>query len=54
MNLNTQLNFGGNCEEAFRFYETHLGGMIEMMMTQSQATGVDGHPRASRTVSVSH
>ena len=37
MNLYTQLNFGGNCEEAFRFYEKHLGGMIEMMMTQSQA-----------------
>jgi PhnB protein len=37
--LYTQLNFGGNCEEAFRFYEKHLGGKITMMMTQSEAPG---------------
>jgi len=39
MKLYTQLNFGGNCEEAFRFYENHLGGKITMMMNQSQAPG---------------
>lgn len=39
MKLYTQLNFGGNCEEAFRFYEKHLGGKITMMMSQSQAPG---------------
>jgi PhnB protein len=33
MKLHTYLNFGGNCEEAFRFYEQHLGGKITMMMT---------------------
>ena len=32
MKLHTYLNFGGNCEEAFRFYEKNLGGNIEMMM----------------------
>jgi PhnB protein len=32
MKLHTYLNFGGNCEEAFRFYENNLGGKIEMMM----------------------
>ena len=32
MHLYTHLNFGGNCEEAFRFYEKHLGGKITMMM----------------------
>jgi PhnB protein len=32
MKLYTHLNFGGNCEEAFRFYEKHLGGQITMMM----------------------
>ena len=32
MNLYTHLNFGGNCEEAFRFYEKHLGGKITMIM----------------------
>ena len=37
--LYTQLNFGGNCEAAFHFYETHLGGTITMMMTQGQAPG---------------
>jgi len=39
MKLYTQLNFGGNCEDAFRFYEKHLGGKITMMMNQSQAPG---------------
>jgi PhnB protein len=39
MKLYTQLNFGGNCEEAFRFYEKHLGGKITMMMNQAQAPG---------------
>jgi len=39
VNLYTQLNFGGNCEAAFRFYEQHLGGKITMMMNQSQAPG---------------
>jgi PhnB protein len=28
MKLNTYLNFGGNCGEALRFYEQHLGGKI--------------------------
>jgi PhnB protein len=32
MKLYTHLNFGGNCEEAFRFYEKLLGGRITMMM----------------------
>lgn len=33
MKLYTQLNFGGNCSEAFRFYERLLDGKITMMMT---------------------
>jgi PhnB protein len=36
MTLHTYLNFGGNCAEAFRFYEKHLGGKIIMMMTQAE------------------
>src|SRR5688572_29449955 len=36
MKLNTYLNFGGNCEQAFRFYEQHLGGKIAMMMRRSE------------------
>jgi PhnB protein len=39
LKIYTQLNFGGNCEEAFRFYEKNLGGEITMMMEQSQAPG---------------
>src|SRR5437868_8591692 len=39
MKLYVQLNFGGNCEAAFRFYERHLGGKITMMMNQAQAPG---------------
>jgi PhnB protein len=37
MKLYAQLNFGGNCEEAFRFYEKHLGGKITFMMRQNEA-----------------
>ena len=32
MKLNTFLNYGGNCEEALKFYEQHLGGRIIMLM----------------------
>jgi PhnB protein len=33
MKLHTYLNFGGNCAEAFEFYEKHLGGKIIAKMT---------------------
>jgi PhnB protein len=36
MRLNTFLNFGGNCEEAFKFYEQHLGGKITMLMRRAE------------------
>jgi len=36
MTLLTYLNYGGNCAQAFRFYEQHLGGKITMMMTHGQ------------------
>lgn len=36
MRLVTYLNYGGNCAEAFRFYEKHLGGKIMFMMTHEQ------------------
>jgi PhnB protein len=39
MKLSTYLNFGGNCEEAFRFYQKHLGGTIRSMMTHEQMPG---------------
>jgi len=36
MKLRTYLNYGGNCKQAFRFYEEHLGGKITMMMTHGE------------------
>jgi PhnB protein len=36
MQLHTYLNYGGNCEEAFRFYEQHLGGKITMLMRHGE------------------
>lgn len=36
MQLHTYLNYGGNCEEAFKFYESHLGGRITMMMRHGE------------------
>ena len=31
------LHFGGNCDAAFKFYEKHLGGKIDMMMRYADA-----------------
>jgi PhnB protein len=51
MKLHTYLNYGGNCEEAFRFYEKHLGGKITMMMTQGQQPGAkDVPPEMENTI----
>lgn len=35
--LDVYVNYSGNCEQAFRFYEQHLNGKITMMMTHKQA-----------------
>jgi PhnB protein len=42
MRLNTYLNFGGNCAEALKFYETELGGKIGMISTYDQVPGATG------------
>ena len=44
MQLNPYLNFNGQCEEAFRFYERCLGATIEMMMTHEQAPSAEQVP----------
>ena len=36
MKLDIYVNYPGSCEQAFRFYEQHLGGKITMMMTHQQ------------------
>jgi PhnB protein len=35
MQLNPYLNFNGQCEAAFKFYEKSLGGKIEAMFTHA-------------------
>jgi PhnB protein len=44
MQLNTYLNYGGNCEQAFRFYEEHLGGKITMMMRHGEQPNAGAVP----------
>jgi PhnB protein len=43
MKLNTYLNYGGNCAEAFHFYEKHLGAKLLGMMTWAQMPDADKH-----------
>ncbi len=50
MKVYTQLNFGGNCEEAFHFYEANLGGKVLMMMRQNQAPGANGTGDAAKAI----
>jgi PhnB protein len=44
MKLHTYINFAGNCTEAFRFYEQHLGGKTTMMMTHGQGPNANELP----------
>jgi PhnB protein len=49
--LHTYLNYGGNCEEAFKFYEKHLDGKITMLMRHGDQPGnVDVAPEWKRAV----
>lgn len=44
MRLNTYLNYGGNCRQAFEFYEKHLGGKITMLSTHADVPDPSGVP----------
>src|SRR5262245_18255495 len=44
MQLHTYLNYGGNCEQAFRFYEQHLGGKITFLMRHGEQPGPSNVP----------
>ncbi len=44
MQLNPYLNFNGQCEQAFKFYEEVLGGKITFMMTWGEMPGADQFP----------
>jgi|SRR5581483_3159320 len=45
MQLHTYLNYGGNCEEAFKFYEQHLGGRITMLMRHGEQPNAQNVPK---------
>jgi PhnB protein len=44
MKLSTYLNYGGNCEEALRFYEKHLGARIETLRHYGDMPGATNIP----------
>lgn len=48
MQVNAHLNFNGQCEEAFKFYEKALGGKIASMMTYEGTPAADQMPADAR------
>src|SRR2546422_6538623 len=44
MQLSTSLNFNGQCEAAFKFYDQCLGGKIQTMMTWGDSPMADQVP----------
>jgi PhnB protein len=47
MQVNPYLNFNGQCETAFKFYEQILGGKITFMMTWGEAPAASELPAES-------
>ena len=43
MKMHTYVNYGGNCEEAFRFYVKHLGAKIMSVFPWSQMPDAAKH-----------
>ena len=54
MKLHTYLNYGGNCAEAFRFYEQHLGAKIDTMMKFSDMPDPAKAPRQEAALATKH
>lgn len=52
--LDIYVNYPGNCEQAFRFYEQHLGGKITMLMKHDQAPDTGGQIPADWKHAVLH
>ena len=44
MKLDVYLNFTGNCEEAFRFYEANLGGRLTTLQRHGELPGPGNTP----------
>jgi PhnB protein len=50
MELDIYLNYGGNCEQAFRFYEKHLGGKITFLMTHGEIQNSNVPPEWGKAI----
>jgi PhnB protein len=48
MKLDVYLNYAGTCQQAFRFYERVIGGMITTMMTHGQGPNAANLPAEQR------
>jgi PhnB protein len=44
MKLDIYVNYKGTCEDAFRFYEQHLGGKVVFMMRHGEQPGPSNVP----------
>ncbi len=44
MKLFTYLNYGGNCRQAFEFYQQQLGGTITMLTTHGEQPNAENVP----------
>lgn len=53
MQTTVHLAFDGQCEEAFRYYEKHLGGKIEMMLRVDESP-IAGEFPADRQKKIMH
>lgn len=53
MQLNPYLSFNGHCQEAFKFYETCLGGKIQAMITH-EGTPAEGQVPAEWLKKIMH
>jgi PhnB protein len=54
MKLEIYVNYAGRCEEAFRFYERHLGGTISMMMRHEEQPRPDLPPDFGKKILHAH
>lgn len=50
MRLDVYVNYKGACEQAFRFYEQHLGGRITMMMRHGEMPNPNIAPELKDTI----
>ncbi len=50
LQVNPYLGFNGDCRAAFRYYEKHLGGVIEFLQTQGESPMADQLPVAQKNL----